>query len=103
MLSIGYKGTPPLVADLLTGRLSATIMPAVLTTSQVKSGALRPLAVLSTQRSKTFPEVPTLAEAGYPEAQLVSWFGVLLLAKTQRDVLKRVADKKRKRRSVCLR
>lgn len=90
--SIGYKGFPPIVPDLVSGRLSATMLSAALTFGQAKSGNLRLLAVLSEKRLKDFPDVPTLAEAGYPEAQLTSWFGVLMPAKTPREIVTRVGD-----------
>lgn len=90
--SIGYKGNPPLLADLITGRISSTMLTAVLTTTQAKIGKIKPLAVLDTKRSKAFPDVPTIGEAGYGDVQVVSWFGVLLPAKAPREVIKRVAD-----------
>ncbi len=89
--AIGYKGNPPLLADLVAGRLSATILVGVLTDIQVKSGTVRPLAVLAESRAKSYPDVPTLAEAGYPEAQVLSWFGVVLPAKTPPEIRKLVA------------
>lgn len=88
--SIGYKGFPPIVPDLISGRLSATMLSAPLTIAQAKSGNLRLLAVLSERRLKDFPDVPTLAEAGYGEAQLTSWFGVVLPGKTPPEIVQRV-------------
>jgi tripartite-type tricarboxylate transporter receptor subunit TctC len=89
---IGYKGFPPIVPDLISGRLSATMLSAPLTIGQAKSGNIRLLAVLNEKRVKEFPEVPTLAEAGYGEAQLTSWFGVVLPGKTPRDIVQRVGE-----------
>lgn len=90
--AIGYKGFPPIVPDLIAGRLSATMLTAALTIGQAKSGNIRLLAVLSDKRLRDFPDVPTLAEAGYGEAQLISWFGVVLPAKTPREVIGRVSE-----------
>ncbi len=90
--SIGYKGFPPIVPDLISGRLSATMLSAPLTIAQAKSGNIRLLAVLSEKRLKDFPDVPTLAEAGYGEAQLTSWFGVVMPGKTPREIVLRVGE-----------
>lgn len=90
--SIGYKGFPPLLPDLISGRLSATMLSAALTIGQAKNGQIRPLAVLSDKRYADFPDVPTLTETGYGEAQLVSWFGIVLPAKTPQPVIDRVAQ-----------
>lgn len=89
---IGYKGFPPIVPDLISGRLSATMLSAPLTIAQAKSGNIRLLAVLSDKRLRDFPDVPTLAEAGYAEAQLTSWFGVVMPAKTPREIVLRVGE-----------
>jgi tripartite-type tricarboxylate transporter receptor subunit TctC len=88
--AIGYKGFPPIVPDLISGRLSATMLSAPLTIGQAKSGNIRLLAVLSERRLKDFPDVPTLAEAGYGEAQLTSWFGILLPGKTPPEIVQRI-------------
>jgi tripartite-type tricarboxylate transporter receptor subunit TctC len=90
--AIGYKGFPPIVPDLISGRLSATMLSAALTIGQAKSGNIRLLAVLSEKRLADFPEVPTLAEAGYGEAQLTSWFGIVLPAKTPAEIVQRIGS-----------
>lgn len=89
--AIGYKGNPPLLADLITGRLSATILTAVLTNNNVKTGRIKPLAVMAEERTKEYPDVPTLAEAGYPDAQILSWFAVVIPAKVPPEVQNRIA------------
>ena len=88
---IGYKGFAPLLPDLFAGRLSASMLASTLAISHAKEGRLRILAVLNDERIKELPDVPTLAQAGYPEAQLVSWFGVLLHRKTPPEIVRRVA------------
>ena len=89
---IGYKGYAPLLPDLFAGRLSASMLAAALTITHAKAGSIRPLAVLNDDRIKDFPDVPTLAQAGYAEAQLISWFGVLIHRKTPPDVAKRITE-----------
>ena len=87
---IGYKGYAPLLPDLFAGRLSTSMLASTLAIQHAKSGNVRVLAVLNDERVKEFPDVPTLAQAGYPEAQLVSWFGVLVPRKTPPEVVKRI-------------
>ena len=89
---VPYKGNAGIMLDLLSGRLSAALLSAVSTTSQAKAGKIRQLAVMDGKRAKAFPDVPTIVEAGYPEAQTQSWFGVVMHAKTPREVVKRVTD-----------
>jgi len=81
MEHIPYKGTGPLVTDMLGGRIGLTIASAVPLAPQVKSGRLRGLAVTSPKRSAAFPELPAIAEtvAGY---EVINWFGVFAPAGT---------------------
>ncbi|AQB42852.1 Bug family tripartite tricarboxylate transporter substrate binding protein [Bordetella pertussis] len=74
---IPYKGSGPAVVDLLGGVVAADIenMPAVL--EHIRSGNLRALAILSSDRSTHFPAVPTMAELGYPEFVASPWFAVM--------------------------
>jgi tripartite-type tricarboxylate transporter receptor subunit TctC len=75
MEHIPYKGTGPLITDMLGGQIGLTIASAVPLSPQVKSGRLRGLAVTSPQRSAAFPELPAIAEtvAGY---EVINWFGI---------------------------
>jgi len=78
---VPYRGAVAL-NDLLAGRVDfmfATI-PSVI--EQIRSGRLRPLAVTSTERSRSMPEVPTMVESGYPEFDASSWFGIVAPAGT---------------------
>ncbi|MDP1536194.1 MAG: tripartite tricarboxylate transporter substrate binding protein [Burkholderiales bacterium] len=89
MEHIPYKGTGPLITDMLGGQIGLTIASAVPLSPQVKSGKLRGLAVTSPQRSAAFPELPAIAEtvAGY---EVVNWFGIFAPAGTPPAVVKRV-------------
>ena len=91
VVAVGYRGVPPLIPDLFSGQLSATFMPAVLTIGQVKTGKIKILAAIANSRGKAFPEVPTLAEAGFPEAQVVPWFGIVVPSKTPREIVQRIS------------
>jgi tripartite-type tricarboxylate transporter receptor subunit TctC len=82
MLHIPYRGTAPSVTDLIAGQVDATFTgsPAVL--PHVKSGRLRALAVSSPQRIAALPEVPTVAESGYPGFEADQWYGIVAPAGT---------------------
>ncbi len=75
MEHIPYKGTGPLVTDMLGGRIGLTIASAVPLSPQVMTGKLRGLAVTSPRRSAAFPELPAIAETvtGY---EVINWFGI---------------------------
>jgi tripartite-type tricarboxylate transporter receptor subunit TctC len=89
MNHIPYKGTGPLITDLIAGQVSVTIASAVPLSPQVKAGRLRGLAVTGPKRSPSFPELPAIAEtvAGY---EVVNWFGLLAPAGTPRATVARL-------------
>ncbi|MBK6865385.1 MAG: tripartite tricarboxylate transporter substrate binding protein [Ideonella sp.] len=82
VLHIPYRGTAPSINDLLAGQVDATFTgtPAVL--PHVRSGRLRALAVGSSGRIDALPDVPTIAEAGYPGFEADQWYGVVAPAGT---------------------
>lgn len=87
MVHIPYKGTAPAVTDILAGNVSLMFnsMPSVL--PQVKGGRLRGLAVGSAKRSPAAPDIPTVAEAGVPGFEYVTWYGLFAPAGTLRDIV----------------
>lgn len=87
-----YKGAPPIVPDLVAGRLSMSVLPSTVAIPHVRSGKLRALANTSSKRSATFPEVPTIAEAGYPEVTVLSWYGFHVPAGTPAEIVRRIDD-----------
>lgn len=72
---IAYKGTPPIVLDMLAGRTDATAMLLFVAMPQVRSGKLRVLAITDDKRSRLLPDVPTVAERGVPGYNFVTWMG----------------------------
>ena len=90
MVGIGYKGFPPAIPDLLSGQVHFSFIPLGVAAPHVRSGKLRPLAVAAPSRSKLFPDVPTMAEAGYAESQVISWYIYLVPAATPKPVVARL-------------
>lgn len=90
MEHIPYKGTGPLITDLLAGQIGVTIASAVPLAPQVRSGGkLRGLAVTGPKRSAAFPELPAIAET-VPGYEVVNWFGVFAPSGTPAAIVKRV-------------
>jgi tripartite-type tricarboxylate transporter receptor subunit TctC len=90
-LHVPYRGAVAL-NDLMAGRVDfmfATI-PSVI--EQIRGGRLRALAVTSTARSRSMPEVPTLVELGFPEFDASSWFGIVAPQRTPRAIIDRIAE-----------
>lgn len=84
---VPYKGTGPMLQDLLGGRIEATNAGAPALLPHVKSGKLRAVAVGSTQRIPALPDVPTVAELGYKDFETSQWYGVIVPAGTPRDIV----------------
>ena len=90
MLHIPYRGTAPSVTDLIAGQVDATFTGAPAVLPHVKSGRLRALAVSSAQRIPSLPDVPTVAESGYPGFEADQWYGVVAPAGTPAAVVLRL-------------
>ena len=82
MTHVAYKGTGPVLVDLIPGRLHMYINPMLAIINQVNSGQLRLLAVTSSKRVSSVPDVPTVGEAGVPGYEAISWYMVLVPSKT---------------------
>jgi tripartite-type tricarboxylate transporter receptor subunit TctC len=77
MLHVPYRGTGPQLTDLLAGRLDAASVGAPAILQHIKSGKLRCIATGTTQRIAQLPDVPTVAEQGYPGFEMTQWYGLL--------------------------
>src|ERR1700742_4087848 len=87
---VPYKGSAPAVVDLMAGRVQMMFDAAAAQMSGIQTGQLRPLAVLSAERTVLFPDVPTMAEAGYPNVTGNLWYGLSGPAKLPPDVVVRL-------------
>ena len=90
MTSVPYRGIPPGMPDLLEGRLQVGLLPGPLALPHVQSGKLRALAFLGDRRSKVLPDVPTFTEAGFGEAQVMSWYTIAVRAGTPPEIVARI-------------
>ena len=85
MLHVPYKGTGPMMTDLLSGRLDAASVGASALLPFIKAGKVRCIATGSTQRLAQLPDVPTVAEQGFPGFEMTQWYGMLAPASMARE------------------
>ncbi len=88
---IPYRGFPQAVTDLLGGNIQAMFAIAPILLPHVKSGKIRALAVTAARRSEQAPDIPSVAELGFPQLESLSWIGLLAPAKTPQDVIDRLS------------
>jgi tripartite-type tricarboxylate transporter receptor subunit TctC len=88
---IPYKGTGPQLTDLLAGRLDAASVGASAILQHIKAGKLRCIATGSTQRLPQLPDVPTVAEQGFPGFEMTQWYGLLAPASMAQANVERLA------------
>ena len=90
MQHIPYKGSGPMIPDLLAGTIQLSFENITTAYPQAKAGKVKALAVTSTKRSFVAPEVPTLAEAGLPGYDISSWQAMYAPAGTPKEIVSRV-------------
>src|SRR3954469_693775 len=84
---VPYKGSNPAMMDLLGGNVDLLVSSVPSALQQIKAGKLRALAVTSAKRSSSLPDVPTVAESGYPGMDVATWYGLFVPAGTPKDVV----------------
>jgi tripartite-type tricarboxylate transporter receptor subunit TctC len=92
MTHIAYKGAAPALTDVMSGNIQLMFESVSLALPPVRSGMLRPLGVSSAQRVSDLPDVPTIAESGYPEYFVNVWNGVAASADLPDDVTRILTD-----------
>ncbi|MBI4194144.1 MAG: tripartite tricarboxylate transporter substrate binding protein [Betaproteobacteria bacterium] len=90
VVHVPYKGGGPALAEVLAGQVQALFSIALAATPQIKAGRLRALAITSAERSPVAPDLPTVAESGFPAFEVIGWFGWLAPAKTPQDIIARL-------------
>jgi tripartite-type tricarboxylate transporter receptor subunit TctC len=91
MVAVPYGGQPPAILDLVANRVQFKVASIGLVAQHINSGALKALAVLGTTRSALLPNVPTVSEAGYPEINVVAWYGYAVPRGTPQPVVEKIA------------
>ena len=92
MVHVPYKGSGQAVIDLLGGQVQTMFSGMSSVMQHIKAGKLRALAVTGAQRSPAVPEVPTIAESGFPGFEATAWYGVLATARTPKTIVNRLHD-----------
>lgn len=90
LVHVPYKGDAPGIVDLVGGQVAVALFPPINMVPHVKAGRLRGLAVTSLERSSALPDVRTVAEAGYPGFESVSWNGIVVRAGTPEAIVRRL-------------
>src|SRR5262245_12363413 len=87
---VPLKGTPPILSETMGERLQFSWVPIIASLGPIKDGKLVPLAVSTASRNAALPNVPTIAEAGFPGGEFNFWAGMLAPGKTPKDVLAKI-------------
>jgi tripartite-type tricarboxylate transporter receptor subunit TctC len=90
IVPVAYRGTTALLPDLLAGRVTMSFANIVNVLPLAREGKLRALAITSIKRSALAPDLPTMAESGYPGFEAVPWFGLLAPAGTPKEIVDKI-------------
>jgi len=90
VVHVPYRGAAPALNDLYAGQVQGMFTSTASAAPMVAAGKLRPLAVTTASRSPLLPEVPTMAEAGWPAAEVVMWAGVMAPAGVPRTIMRQL-------------
>lgn len=90
LVHVPYKGAAPAVNDLLGGQVQMGIFDVPILLGHIRSGKLKALALTSSQRAASLPEVPTTVELGYPNVNSDNWYGLVAAAGTPAEVQRRI-------------
>jgi tripartite-type tricarboxylate transporter receptor subunit TctC len=88
---VGYRGYPQMVPDIATGLVASSFFSVNQALSIVQTGTIRIIATINETRTKYFPDAPTMAEQGFPEAQVTPWFGVVVPKGTPEPIIERIS------------
>ena len=91
-LHVPYRGAAPALTDLLAGQVQVLAADLPVLISQIQAGSIVPIGAVADKRNEMAPEVPTLAEQGYPNTDASNWYALLAPAKTPPAVIKKLND-----------
>jgi tripartite-type tricarboxylate transporter receptor subunit TctC len=86
-LHVPYRGAAPALTDLLAGQVQVAALDVPVLIAQIQAGAIVPIGAAADKRNPILPDVPTLAEQGYPDTDASNWYGLLAPAKTPAAVI----------------
>ena len=89
---VPFKGGPETIAATAKGEVTYSFLPIAAAKKGVESGKLRALAITGSERASVLPNVPTIAEAGYPEAESILWWGIWTTSGTQENVIEQLEN-----------
>jgi tripartite-type tricarboxylate transporter receptor subunit TctC len=92
LTNIGYKGQPQALLDLMSNLMHFEVVSLALALPHIRDGSIKPLAVFTQKRVADLPDVPTIAEAGYPDASYVSWYGIYMPSATPDALVEKIHD-----------
>ena len=90
MVHVPYKGAGPAAAAILAGEIQMNISSTASTLGHVKAGRLRALASTGPKRGKALPDLPTVAESGYPGFEAIQWYGLVVPGATPKSIVARI-------------
>jgi tripartite-type tricarboxylate transporter receptor subunit TctC len=91
MTHVPYRGSAPLTNDLLANTVTSAFQDLTTASAQIKAGKLRALAVGGEKRRTALPDVPTMAELGYPGFEIEGWLGVFVPAATPKEIVAKLS------------
>ena len=90
MEEIQYRGQPPAIIDLVAGRVQFALASPSLVVQYIQSGQLKALGVVARNRLPQLPDVPTMSEVGYPETNVVAWYGLCAPKDTPAEIVEKI-------------
>ena len=96
LIQVPYKGSPAAIIDLMSGQIDLLFSGVTSVAQHIKSGRLRGIAITSKARTPLLPDMPTIAESGFPNYQTTSWYGVLVKSGTPPMVVNRLGSELRR-------
>ncbi len=92
IVAIPYKGAAPAFVDLISGQVHFMINSPPSSMPHIKAGKLRPIATTAAKRSSAFPDVPTIAESGFPGYDTCEWYGLFMHGKAPKEAALRISQ-----------
>lgn len=96
LIQVPYKGSPAAIIDLMSGQIDLLFSGVTSVAQHIKTGRLRGIAITSKSRTPLLPDLPTIAESGFPNYQTTSWYGVLVKSGTPPVVVNRLGSELRR-------